>query len=93
MDNMAGLLQQAMQMKAQLEEAQKTMTADYSAAGVTVTVGGDFAVKSVVVTEELASCGDTERIQDAIQIAVNGAVEQIRDRMASQLGGLGIPGL
>ena len=88
----AGLLQQAMQMKAQLEEAQKSMVAEYEAAGIKVTVGGDFSVRDVIVSPELASCGDPELLQDAIAVAVNGAMEKIRDQMGKQLGGLGLPG-
>ena len=91
MDDLGGLMQQAMNMKAQLESAKENMVAEYAAAGVSVTAKGDFTVTDVCISDELAGSGDAERIADAVQIATNGAFEKIRKQFSDQLGAMGIP--
>ena len=91
MDDLGGLMQQVMNMKAQLESAKENMVAEYSAAGVTVAAKGDFTITNVTVSDELAASGDAERIADAVQIATNGAFEKIRKQFSDQLGAMGVP--
>ena len=102
--NIQNLVQQAQKMQKKMlevEEAfrQERFAAEAGGGAVKATVGGDMALKAIVIGEELMKSGDREMAQDLVLIAVNGALETARREKESRLSnlmgkaGAGMPGM
>lgn len=96
------MMKQARKMQAKMEAAQAEaaqQTVDATAGGgmVTVVVGGDNQVKSIVIDPEAVDPEDVEMLQDMIIAAVNqglaDAQAMVNDKISAVAGGLNIPGL
>lgn len=99
---MAGMMKQAMQMKAKMEELKETLgdeTVEASAGGgmVTIVMNGKFEVMSVQIDPEVIDKDDPETLETLVQAAINDGVqraqEMIKARMTELTGGIDIPGL
>ena len=94
--NMMKQLQQMQARMAKVQEELAEMTITGSAGGgvVTVTVDGQQNVRGVTIEPEALEEG-AEMLSDLVLAAVNDAMEQSRQRAASQMGqltaGLGLP--
>ena len=88
---------QAKMEAAQAEAAQQTVEATAGGGMVTVVVGGDNQVKSIVIDPEAVDPEDVEMLQDMIIAAVNqglaDAQAMVNDKISAVAGGLNIPGL
>ena len=93
------MLKQLQQMQARMQKVQEelsAMTITGSAGGgvVTVTVDGQQTVREVRIEPEALEEG-AELLSDLVLAAVNDAMEQSRQRAASEMGqltaGLGLP--
>lgn len=101
MKNLAGLMKQASQMQAKMQEMQTRMEAmeveGVSGAGmVSVVLSGKGAMKRVKIDPKLADPAETEMLEDLIVAAhadAKGKVEAIMaEEMKSATGGLDLPG-
>jgi DNA-binding YbaB/EbfC family protein len=99
---MAGMMKQAMQMKAKMEELKESLgdeTVEASAGGgmVTIVMSGKFEVMSVQIDPEVIDKDDPETLETLVQAAINDGVqrtqEMIKARMTEMTGGIDIPGL
>lgn len=107
---MQQMLKQVQKMQRDMEAAQeelKSLTAQGSAGGgtVTVTVSGDLQVKSVQIDQAAVDPEDVDMLCDLVLAATNQALASAQELAASrmgavtggldlgQLGGLGLPGL
>lgn len=97
MKDIAKMMGQVQKIKQDMERAQNETEVCFSANGVEVVARGDFSISSIVIREDLIEEKDVELIQDLVQIAVNGALEGVRKKLESSLGGmaggLGLSGL
>jgi hypothetical protein len=100
--DMAGMMKQAMQMKAQMEEMKEQLgneTVEAAAGGgmVTIVMTGKFEVVSVTIDPEVIDKEDPDTLQSLVQAAFNDGVERtqqmIKARMTEMTGGIDIPGL
>ena len=100
--DLAGMMKQAMQMKAKAEEmkeklADETVEASSGGGMVTVVMNGKFEVMSVTIDPEVIDRDEPEMLQTLVQAAVNEGVtkvqELVQDKMKELTGGLNIPGL
>jgi DNA-binding YbaB/EbfC family protein len=98
--NLTGLLKQAKEMKAQMEQLQseltnRTFTADAGAGLVTATVNGKGELTDIKIDPKAAE--DVEMLEDLIKAAVGAAGETARNAVAQEMakvtGGLNLPGL
>jgi DNA-binding YbaB/EbfC family protein len=97
---MQKMMKQVQQMQADMLKAQDEiaqMTVDASAGGgmVTVTVGGDLELKSLVIDPEAIDPDDPELLADMVTAAVNEGLRAAQDLAAKKMGGLtgGLSGL
>jgi len=94
--NMMKQLQQMQARMAKMQEELAEMSITGSAGGgvVTVTVDGQQTVRAVAIEPEALEEG-AEMLADLVLAAVNDAMEQSRQKAASQMGqltaGLGLP--
>ena len=102
MKNLAGLMKQASQMQAKMQELQDKMQATEvtGAAGagmVTVTMTGKNELRAIRVDPKLADPNEMEMLQDLIVAAHADAKRQIEELTEAELkqatGGLNIPGM
>ena len=107
--NLAGMMGQAKEMRAKMEQIQaelehKTVTADSGASAVTVTINGKMQVMNVqldpVMIQTLAGEGadaDKQMIEDLIVAACRAAHSKAQQMMQEEMkqltGGLDMPGL
>lgn len=100
--DMAGMMKQAMQMKAKMEQIKEQLaevTVEASAGGgmVTVMMNGKFEVVSVVIDPEVINPEDADMLQSLVQAAFNDGVQRVqilvREKMSELTGGIDIPGL
>ncbi len=100
--NLSGMLKQAMDVKAKIEQIKEDMAkerVEASAGGgmVAVKMNGQKNLVAVRIEREVFASGDLEMLQDLIQAAVNEAARRVDEQMASRVGnlagGLNIPGL
>ena len=98
--NLAGMLKQAKEMKARMEQVQAQLaaqryTSEAGGGAVRATVDGRGALVDVKIKPE--ATGDVELLEDLVKAAVGAAVtrahEEMRQEMARLTGGLNIPGL
>ena len=99
MNNMKGLMKQAQQMQAQMQEAQeqvkKLEVRGESGAGlVAVVMNGRHDVKSVKIDPSLLS-EDIEMLEDLLAAAVNDAVRKVetqtQEKMSKVTAGMQMP--
>lgn len=102
MPDLGALMRQAQQLQASVQRAQEELaklTVDASAGGgmVTATVNGQFELVKLTIDRSVVDPSDIGMLQDLVIAAVNQAVIKMRDtskeRMASLVGGLNIPGM
>ena len=98
--DMNQLMQQAQQMQAQLQEAQKeivesTVTGDAGNGRVTITFAGSGEVKSLEIDPEVVDPEDVETLQDLVLGAFQDANNKLQQLAQEKMGPLsgGIPGL
>ncbi len=89
--NMANMMKQAQRMQRQMEESQKELeTKEFvgTAGGgaVTATVNGSKELLSIKLQEEIVDPEDIETLQDAIMVAINGAMKQADEASAALMG-------
>lgn len=96
------MLNQARELKAQLEKAQKELgktfvEADSGKGAVRVTVDGQQRIKSIKISAEVIDPGKPEQLEKLVLKAVGEAIAKSQKVAAKQLGGLTgglkIPGL
>jgi DNA-binding YbaB/EbfC family protein len=96
------VLRQAQELQAKLAKAQQElgdMTVEVSSGGgaVKITIDGQQKIRSVTISPEVITAGDTEMLQDLVMTAVNEAIKKSQELASSHLGsltsGLKIPGL
>ncbi|ATU71862.1 nucleoid-associated protein, YbaB/EbfC family [Komagataeibacter rhaeticus] len=101
MKNLAGLMKQATQMQARMEEMQaklETMTIEGSAGAgmVTLTMNGKGDMKSITIDPKLADPAEMEMLQDLILAACADARKKLdasaSEEMKKVTGGLSLPG-
>ena len=101
MKNLAGLMKQATQMQARMEEMQaklETMTIEGSAGAgmVTLTMNGKGDMKSIPIDPKLADPAEMEMLQDLILAASADARKKLdataSEEMKKVTGGLNLPG-
>jgi DNA-binding YbaB/EbfC family protein len=101
MKNLAGLMKQASQMQAKMEEMQARMEAasveGQSGAGmVTVTLSGKGDLRDVKIDPKLADPAEMEMLQDLLVSAHADAKRKLDAAMAEEMskvtGGLQLPG-
>ncbi|MCP5405165.1 MAG: YbaB/EbfC family nucleoid-associated protein [Pseudomonadaceae bacterium] len=102
MKGMFDMMKKAQEVQKNLKLAQEKLNAselEGRAAGgkVTVVMGGNFSVKSVKIDPALVDADDVETLQDVLTVAVNDAVNKVRDltetTMSAATGGLKLPGM
>ena len=93
--NMQGMMKQAQQMQARLQEEIAQIRVEASAGGgmVTIKMDGQKNVLGVTIDPEVA--GDVEMLQDMVMAACNEAVKKVDEeaqaKMGGMLGGMGLP--
>ena len=101
MKNLAGLMKQATQRQARMEEMQaklETMTIEGSAGAgmVTLTMNGKGDMKSITIDPKLADPAEMEMLQDLILAACADARKKLdasaSEEMKKVTGGLSLPG-
>ncbi|BAK83527.1 YbaB/EbfC family nucleoid-associated protein [Komagataeibacter medellinensis] len=101
MKNLAGLMKQATQMQARMEEMQaklETMTIEGSAGAgmVTLTMNGKGDMKSITIDPKLADPAEMEMLQDLILAASADARKKLdataSEEMKKVTGGMNLPG-
>jgi nucleoid-associated protein EbfC len=102
MPDLGALMRQAQQIQANVQQAQEElarMTVEASAGGgmVTATVNGQFELVALAIDKTVVDPSDLGMLQDLVIAAVNQAVTKMREtskeKMASLVGGMNIPGL
>lgn len=102
MPDLGALMRQAQQLQTNVQRAQEELaklTVDASAGGgmVTATVNGQFELVALTIDKSVVDPSDLGMLQDLVIAAVNQAVSKMRDtskeKMASLVGGLNIPGM
>lgn len=105
--NMMKLMKQAASMQKNMQKMQEELAArsfEFSSGGgmVTAVVLGDMTLKSLRIDPKAIDPNDADMLQDLVVTAVNGAFQNARDVMATEmnkitggmgLGGMGLPGL
>ena len=100
--NLGGMMKQAMEMKARVEEmkeqlAREQVEASSGGGMVTVVMNGRFQVASVTIDPEIISQDEKDMLESLVVAAVNAAVskveEKLQERMKEITGGLNLPGL
>jgi DNA-binding YbaB/EbfC family protein len=102
MPDLGALMRQAQQLQSNVQQAQEElarMTVDASAGGgmVTATVNGQFELVALKIEAAVVDPKDVGMLQDLVIAAINQAVTKMREtskeKMASLVGGLNIPGM
>ncbi len=100
--NLGGMLKQAMEVKAKVEEIKETLgdeRIEASSGGgmVTVVLNGKFELESIKIDPEVIDKDDREMLETLIRAAFNEGVrkvqELVKEKMAEVTGGINIPGL
>ena len=97
-----GSIKQAMELKSKLEQAQKELSntiveAEAGKGTVRVIMDGQQKIKSVKISPEIITLGNSELLEKLVLKAVSDALAKSQKAAAKQLsgltGGLKIPGL
>lgn len=99
--DMNKMMKQARKMQKDMEAAQQevaAMSRTYTAGGVvTVTATGENQIAEVKIDPSAVDPDDVEGLEDLVQTAVNGALEDVQkaaqERLSSVTGGLSLPGM
>lgn len=100
--NLGGIVQQAMQMKNQMESikaslADEIVEATSGGGMVTVVMNGKMEVLSVKIDPEIVNPDDPEMLETLVASALNEAnrkaQEVVKNKMTELTGGIDIPGL
>lgn len=100
--NMNAMIRQAQKMQEDMEKLQeeleqKEYTVQAGGGAVSVTIGGDKAVKSIEISPDIVDPDDIETLQDILVAAVNEAYKTVdktnSDAMAKITGGMNMPGV
>lgn len=99
--DMNKMMKQAQKMQKDMEAAQQEvsgMTRTFTAGGmVTATATGDNAISEVKIDPAAIDPEDVEGLEDLIQTAVNGALNEVQEaageRLSAVTGGLSLPGM
>ena len=100
--DMAGMMKQAMQMKAKMAEfkeqlADEVVEASSGGGMVTVTVNGKMELLSVAIDPEVIDKDEPEMLGTLVQAAVNEGIAKvqalIKSKMSELTGGMNIPDL
>jgi DNA-binding YbaB/EbfC family protein len=95
------LRKQAMKMQKQMEDMQaaieeKTLEVTSGGGAVKVVINGKMELKELAISPDVVDPDDIEVLQDLVMSAVNEAVRQMNEQVASQMssltGGFNIPG-
>ena len=98
--DLAGMLQQAKQMKGRMEELQTELanhrySAEAGAAAVTATVDGKGTLVDIQIKPEAVAY--LELLEDLVKAAVGAAVKRAQQQLQAEIGkltgGMNIPGL
>ena len=101
MKNLAGLMKQASQMQAKMQEMQEKLEAmeldgEAGAGMVRVTLSGKFDLRRVRIDPALLDPADAGTLEDLVQAAHADAKRKVEAVMAEQMqeatGGMGLPG-
>lgn len=96
--NLAGLMQQAQKMQAEMQKAQEelarlTVTGEAAGGLVKVTMTGKHAVRRVEIDPSLLE--DREMLEDVVAAAINDAVNRVastmQERMSEVTSGIPLP--
>ena len=102
MPDLGALMRQAQALQTNVQKAQEElakMTVDASAGGgmVNVTINGQFELVKLTIDKTVVDPADIGMLQDLVIAAINQAVAKMRDtskeKMASLMGGVNIPGM
>ncbi len=102
MANIGKMLKQAQQMQsrmAKLQEDMEKLEKSFAVGGgaVEVTARGDHSIVSISIKPEAVDLDDIEGLEDLLLTAANGALEEVKKAMQSEMskitGGLNLPGL
>ena len=91
MSNINKMLKQAQKMQKEVESAQNQLAekeVNFSCNGVEVVAKGDYTVKSLSISKDLIDSGDKEMIDDVVLVAVNGAIDKVREMTESKMSGI-----
>lgn len=100
--NMNNMMKQVQKMQKEMQQMQeelgnKELETTVGGGAVTVKVNGKKQILEIKIKEEVVDKDDVEMLEDLILTAVNQALTQADDMMASGLssvtGGLSVPGL
>jgi nucleoid-associated protein EbfC len=93
------MMKQAQQLQERLQKEMSTLTVEGAAGGgmVTVIVNGHKHVQKLTIDPEVVSKDEVEMLQDLVAAAVNDALrkvdEELKSKVGSLMGGLGLPGM
>ena len=93
------MMRQAQQLQEKLQQEMAAISVEGMAGGgmVTVVVNGHKHVQKITIDPEDVSKEDVTMLQDLVAAAVNDAIrkvdEELKSRVGSIMGGLGLPGL
>ncbi len=101
MVNIGKMMKQAQEMQGRIKEAQaelEKMERSFTAGGaVTVTARGDHSITGIKIAPEAIDPDDVEGLEDLIQTAVNGALDEVKseakEKMSGLTGGMDMEGL
>ena len=100
--NLAKMMKQAASMQKEMERIQEDLaarTVDFTSGGgmVTVTARGDGTLAKIKIDPKVINPADAEMLEDLVLTAVDGALRQVKDIAAQEMGkvtaGLRMPGL
>lgn len=100
--NLGGMMKQAMEMKAKIEEMKEqlgALSAEATSGGgmVSVEMSGKFELLRVTIDPEIVNPEEIEMLETLVQAAVNESAhkiqELIQEKMREITGGLDIPGI
>jgi nucleoid-associated protein EbfC len=93
------MMKQAQQLQERLQKEMSTLTVEGAAGGgmVTVIVNGHKHIQKLTIDPEVVSKDEVEMLQDLVAAAVNDALrkvdEELKSKVGSLMGGLGLPGM
>jgi nucleoid-associated protein EbfC len=93
------MMKQAQELQERLQREMSSLSVEGSAGGgmVTVVVNGHKHVQKLTIDPEVVSKDDVEMLQDLVAAAVNDALrkvdDELKNKVGSMMGSLGLPGL
>lgn len=100
--NLGGMVKQAMEMKAKIEEMKEqlgALSAEAASGGgmVSVQMSGKFELLRVSIDPEIVNPEEVEMLETLVQAAVNECVHKVQELIQAKMreitGGLDIPGI